>query len=306
MTRDLVFKRVKEFKIGELEITMYELKPILLFDFKDLVNKIDTEEYKDKDHALRCLKRQMSWDTIQTVIVQEGGGNKYIEKSLFTVQGVYEIIFLIQSDETMKMRRNFINILEEYRRNNGMEIDKFLQFAYENNKIPLHSLEDGRGSFPDECVGILDNISNEVILATHAFRFPIINDLIVYKLNSRYFLDHLDNGRKGIKIEYLLGCKETLRALSTILLTDQVSILNDIGNSLITYEINGNLYYEPDKLINLLFKKLNSEEKTEKVFLNMLYEITKNKELSELLLKSVTYYEFVHSDLSLELYYKIK
>lgn len=140
MSKELIFNRIKELKLGEMTLVAYQNDLITLFDPIDLVNKVYEERGYNRNARHRIFK-DLTPEASEVVLVRESNNGKCVEKRLFTVQGIYQLIFLLNTKDTITIRRNFVNIIEKYRRDNGFEIEEFLVKAYEENIIESYDYD---------------------------------------------------------------------------------------------------------------------------------------------------------------------
>lgn len=311
MSRELIFNRVEDYKLGESKLVVYQHDMLLLFDPVDLVNYF-YDNRGDSRLLVRRLLDQMTSDASETVLVMEGESGKYIEKRLFTVQGMYQLIFLINTDKTLNMRRNFVNIIEKFRRDHGYTIEKFLQSAYEDNIAPAYSC-DRRDRLPEEVIEEFYNIKKQDLFITKVHKFPILNNMIIFD-GEPDTEESFKSLRKGFKVDYYLSCTSVIKNLSILLTTDQVSVLIDqLKSNLKAYEIapfefesvdDFTPYYKASELLNALQHRMNNIKKGANIMKHLLERLFP-KEVSDLLYESVTEYGNVKEDINLELYNKI-
>lgn len=147
MTNEMIFKLEKEFQIGELKLKAYQWKFVTLIDPTHLIELVG-EEFKDNNSnstKQRILKR-LHVSSVVNVSVQEGNNGRTTMKKLLTPQGVYEILFFIESHTARRIRVSFVNLLESFRKEKGIPVDIFLKDAYEQRLVPVHNSFDRKHS----------------------------------------------------------------------------------------------------------------------------------------------------------------
>ena len=313
MSRELIFTRVEDYKLGESKLVVYQYDMLLLFDPVDLVNYFYNNQ-GDSRLLVRRLLDQMTPEASETVLVRESKEGRCIEKRLFTVQGMYQLIFLVNTDKTLNMRRNFVNIIEKFRRDHGYTIEEFLRAAYEDNIVGAFDF-DRRDRLPEDIIEEFYNIRNQDLFIASVNKFPILKDMIIFN-GEPDTEEEFKSLKKGLKVEYYLSCTSVIKNLSLLLTTDQVSILVDqLKADLKAYEINPfeaedihdfTPYYKASEVLNGLQHKMNNIKKGANIMKKLLEKLFSNKEVSKLLYESITIYDAVKEDINIELYNRIQ
>lgn len=308
MSKELIFNRIKELKLGEMSLIAYQNDLITLFDPIDLVNKVYEERGYNRNARHRIFK-ELTPEASEVVLVREGKNGPCIEKRLFTVQGIYQLIFLLNTKDTITIRRNFVNIIEKYRRDNGLEIEEFLVTAYKENMIESYDY-DRRDRLETNVSEEFYAIPNKELFIRAVHKFPVLNNMVLYGREPQ--IDEIPKIKKGVKLDYYLNCKSVINALSRLLSTDQVTILIDqlkadtkvYQISLFEFDLDDKFtgYYNGTELLDSLIHRMKSIKKGQNIMHHLLEKLFTSKEVIEILYDSVTKFNLVSEDLNIDIY----
>lgn len=308
MSKELIFNRIKELKLGEMTLVAYQNDLITLFDPIDLVNKVYEERGYNRNARHRIFK-DLTPEASEVVLVRESNNSKCVEKRLFTVQGIYQLIFLLNTKDTITIRRNFVNIIEKYRRDNGFEIEEFLVKAYEENIIESYDY-DRRDRLESNVLEEFYAIPNKELFIRAVYKFPVLNNMVLYGREPQ--IDEIPKIKKGVKLDYYLNCKSVINALSRLLSTDQVTILIDqlkadtkvYQISLFEFDLDDKFtgYYSGTELLDSLIHRMKSIKKGQNIIHHLLEKLFTSKEVVKILYDSVTKFNLVSEDLNIDIY----
>lgn len=308
MSKELIFNRIKELKLGEMTLVAYQNDLITLFDPIDLVNKVYEERGYNRNARHRIFK-DLTPEASEVVLVRESNNGKCVEKRLFTVQGIYQLIFLLNTKDTITIRRNFVNIIEKYRRDNGFEIEEFLVKAYEENIIESYDY-DRRDRLESNVLEEFYAIPNKELFIRAVYKFPVLNNMVLYGREPQ--IDEIPKIKKGVKLDYYLNCKSVINALSRLLSTDQVTILIDqlkadtkvYQISLFEFDLDDKFtgYYSGTELLDSLIHRMKSIKKGQNIIHHLLEKLFTSKEVVKILYDSVTKFNLVSEDLNIDIY----
>lgn len=306
MSRELIFNRVQDLKFGEYTLIAYQNDLITLFDPTDFIDKA-YEERGDSRHIRQRVFRNLTPEANETVLVRDSNIGRCNEKRLFTVQGIYQLIFLLNTRNTINMRRNFVNIIEKYRRDNGLGIEEFLIRAYEDNMVESYDY-DRRDWIDGNISEEFYAISTKELFIRKVVRFPIYNGQVAIGRED-YKVEEL---KPYIKVDYYLNCKSVISALSRLLSTDQVTILIDqlkadikaYQISLFEFDLEDKFtgYYSASELLDSLIHRMSNVKKGKDIMYHLLQKLFTNKEVIDILYDSVTKFEYITEDINLDMY----
>lgn len=309
MTNEMIFKLEKEFQIGELKLKAYQWKYVTLFDPTYLIEMVG-EEFKDnnsKSTKQRVLKR-LHVGSVVNVNVEEVKDKVYNYKNLLTPQGVYEILFFIESHTARRIRVSFVNLLESFRKEKGIPVDIFLKDAYEQRLVPVHNSFDRKHSIEGDLQYAFLTIPTEDLFVMNAYNFPVVRDIVIFDEHSEFFRENIREALLGTKLDFYISCKKVLSAIGEITATDKVTVIDKlIKDDLKAYKIdkdefsleleedNTNLYYNGLELMKYIFNKCNEDfKRAEGLFKRIMDHAFNNKLVSTVLFESVTKYSHVN------------
>lgn len=228
MTNSVIFKLEKEFEIGDLKLKAYQWRHITLFDPKYLIELVGKVFEKNERTNKQRVLEQLLPESLLTVNVSERKG-QVIEKKLLTPQGVYEILFFINTPESRRIRSTFVNLLESFRIEKGLSIDKFLKSAYDKTIVPLGMGFDARYKFSVPEIKLpFSLIDYNDLFIPELCEFPVVDDVVIFDEESEYYLENLDKVKIGFKLFFFVGCEKTISCISLLAEKDKVTVLENL------------------------------------------------------------------------------
>lgn len=311
----VIFNLEKEFEIGDLKIKAYQCEHVTLFDPKYLIELVGKEFKESNPNSTkhRILKR-INPEFIVKVDVREGGDNAplYTGKKLLKAQGVYQLLFFLDSDTANKICKSFVDILENYRTERGLSFDRFLRGSYEGNRYYLPINFDATRHLNNTLIEKLKNIPEEDLYIMETFRFPVINGFPITDL--QYEFDSSDDLKLGIKVDFYVGCEKCIQALSKLENKDKVTTLESLLlKELRAYNID-QLYFKTEEnmstgmyfnglelfevIVDMNYGDYDFNVKLFRAIMKIMY---RDEKIVNLLVNSVTKYQYIDKNISTKL-----
>lgn len=304
----VIFNLEKEFEIGDLKIKAYQCEYMTLFDPKYLIELVGEEFTNNEKLNKQRILDKINPEFIVKVDVREGDTSRLITKNLLKAQGVYQLLFFLDSDTANKICKSFVDILENYRIERGLTIDRFLRGSYEGNRYYLPNNFDGTRHLNNTLIEKLKNIPEEDLYIMQTFRFPVINGFPITDL--QYEFDSSDDLKLGIKVDFYVGCEKCIQSLSKLENRDKVTTLESLLlKELRAYNID-QLYFKTEEnmstgmyfnglelfeaIVDMNYGDYDFNVKLFRAIMKIMY---KDDKIVNLLVNSVTKYHFINRDI---------
>lgn len=302
----VIFNLEKEFEIGDLKIKAYQYDHVTLFDPKYLIELVGREFINNEKLNKQRIMDRINPDFIIKVDVREGGDNAPLHtgKKLLSPEGVYQLLFFLDNETANRICKTFVGLLESYRKDRGLTIDKFLKGAYKNSIEYLPGKLDGSYNLSEKLRNILLTISEGDLYVLESFTFPVINDLPITTLN--YNIDSSDKIKIGMKLDFYINCEKCIEAISKLENKDMVTTLTFfVSKHLRAYNIEPCFFRAEENMEKAmyfegleLFKALRDMNYgnyvfTVKLFNTIMKLIYQDEYLANVLTNSVTKYHFI-------------
>lgn len=304
----VIFNLEKEFEIGELKIKAYQYEHVTLFDPKYLIELVGKEFANNERTNKQRIMDRINPDYIHSVDVREGDNSRLITKKLLSPEGVYQLLFFLDNETANKICKTFVNLLESYRKDRGLTIDKFLKGAYKNSIEYLPGKLDGSYNLSEKLRNILLTIPEGDLYVMESFTFPVINDLPITTLD--YNIDNSDKIEIGMKLDFYINCKKCIEAISKLENKDMVTTLTFfVSKHLRAYNIEPcffraeenmekAMYFEGLELFHALRDlDCGNYVYTIKLFNTIMKLIYQDEYLANVLTNSVTKYHFINRNI---------
>lgn len=307
----VIFNLEKEFEIGDLKIKAYQYEHVTLFDPKYLIELVGEEfTNNERTNKQRILER-INPEFIVKVDVREGGDNAplYTGKKLLKAQGVYQLLFFLDSATANKICKSFVDILENYRLERGLTFDLFLRGSYKNKLTYIPNSFYAMENLSDSLINRINEIPEEDLYISNSYRFPIINDNPI--TSEEYNYEISDKLRIGMKVDFYVSCEKCIKSLSKLKTIDKVTTLAELlSKELRAYNIEQmkfnveqnmatGMYFNGLELFEAIVNMNYGDHKFNvKLFLTIMKMMYNDNHIIKLLVDSVTKYHYINKNIS--------
>lgn len=304
------FIKTGEFKVGDISINVFAYnKLVTLFDPIEFINKVDEyiieTQYKSRK---RYLYKEVDPKFIYKVRVKFDN-NDTKEKVLVTEEGIYQLIFKVDCEECIKMRRSFAHILSAYRRRHGWTLQRFLELSYcERNYITVNSTHDRRAESKGIEYLILRSASYDNLTVLRYFEAPYFEGFLIEDEKIDYYIENIDKVNIINKCVYCLREDKVFETLSNILGYTEVYILSDVLKDISVIYIDGKniMHLDADEIYSKLISFFGNKEEAAKVYEELLFQIFRDKDVVKILYRSTVDFHDLQKNLPITYAYAYK
>lgn len=274
-----------------------------LYDYTDLGKFLPEEEkVNQRNIRQRLIQNVLPKFIYSDVLVSYR--NDITKMNLVSEDGLYHIILNTKHPRTEQLKMKLLASIRRFKCQSGWSVAKFLTNSEIGVDSWLHEFDDSglRKLLQEIIYDTTDKINKKNLAIFSINTFPVLHDHIVTNEYTSDYINSIDKVKLYNKVDYKIGCKETVYNLAKILgLSDETILDNLVRCNIRPINIFKDIYYDPIDIYQFLQTRDEIKDPRESMLI-LLTSLTNSKMLGLILLESIDKFIDVDYAVSMEVY----